>query len=150
VFLLECEESYLLIDSSYNHTYPQFRRWLSQVGVELNEMLELRSQLAEIGEMRQRLEEFNQDISRQLEEHQRQRDRFNQRQSEIEEKIAELLIKQKAVDQALQETLAVKQAYESMAAGFIEIVDSMRSPDDIETALKRFQDLSKRYERKKP
>jgi len=38
VFLLECEEGYLLIDTSYNHTYPQFRRWLSQVGVELNEI----------------------------------------------------------------------------------------------------------------
>jgi hydroxyacylglutathione hydrolase len=38
VFLLECEGGYLLIDTSYNHLYPQFRSWLSRIGVDLDEI----------------------------------------------------------------------------------------------------------------
>lgn len=38
VFLLECEGGYLLIDTSYNHLYPQFRSWLSRIGVDLVEI----------------------------------------------------------------------------------------------------------------
>jgi glyoxylase-like metal-dependent hydrolase (beta-lactamase superfamily II) len=38
VFLLECEGGYLLIDTSYNHLYPQFRSWLRRIGVGLDEI----------------------------------------------------------------------------------------------------------------
>lgn len=38
IFLLECEGGRLLIDTSYNNLYPQFRSWLRRIGVGLDEI----------------------------------------------------------------------------------------------------------------